>query len=98
LASEFGWAPDAVDGLTVRELNDILNSLTDFIAIRDYKEWSKFAFLAATMANLLAGKKGKAYEIEDFIGPPPWQKKKQKTKEEMREELEELKKKLGGDV
>ena len=83
--------------MTVSELEDIMRCLTEIREAEEYQEWHKYAFLASVIANVNRGKKGKRLKPEDFIGKPPWERKKKHTApsaEERRKELEELKRML----
>lgn len=42
---------------------------------REYEEWHRFAFLATVIANIF-GRKGKRFKPSDFIGEPPWIRRK----------------------
>lgn len=98
IGRETGWPPEVWEKWTVRELESFLEALTDILAAEDYRDWHRFAFLASVIANVNQGRRGRKFRPEDFIGKPPWEKKKKpakKSREDKRRELEELKQKFG---
>lgn len=84
--------------MTVGELDGILKHLTEIREAEEYRDWHRFAFLASIICNVNRGKRGKRIKPEDFIGKPPWEKKKKpakKSREEQLKELREIKKRFG---
>lgn len=45
----------------------ILEALSEDLQQRDYREWQRFALVAAVVAQAAGAK----VKLEDFIGPPP---------------------------
>jgi len=98
IGRETGWPPEVWGKWTVRELENFLKALTDVLTVEDYRNWHRFAFLASVIANVNQGRRGRKFKPEDFIGRPPWEKKKKpfrKSREEQLRELQEIKKRFG---
>ena len=60
----------------MEELESVLRNIKDVREAEDYSNWHRFAFLASVLVNVNKGKKGRSSKPQDFIGPPPWEKKK----------------------
>lgn len=62
--------------MTMSDLESVLVAIEKKSESDSYVEWYRFAFLAATLANINRGKRGKRVKPEDFIGKPPWERQK----------------------
>ena len=71
-----GLPPSEWLEFTMDELDGVLSQTKEMRKNDDYNEWHRFAFLASVVVNVNKGKKGRSAKPQDFIGVPPWEKKK----------------------